>query len=175
MRVPPTTEGAAGVDAHGPHVGLIGVADTVVEGDEDAGGREQKTKDQQAQNQGVQGQWRSSDFSQHGKHCTRHMKIIFIACTTTCIYIIIVKIYNITFKRIKISEGRTKCSGYSPIEKIVNNQSCSIEEAIIGSGTVHGGLGPVCGQSIPQHSHSDGGNQRAGQEVYRLLAGRHGN
>lgn len=50
VRLPPTTEGAAGVDAHGPHIGLIGVADTVVEGDEDAGGREQKTQDQQAQN-----------------------------------------------------------------------------------------------------------------------------
>lgn len=67
--VPPTTEGAAGVDAHGPHVGLIGVTDAVVEGDDDAGTRTQKTQDQQAQNQGVEGQWGSSNLSQHRKHC----------------------------------------------------------------------------------------------------------
>ena len=74
---PPTADGAAGVDAHGPHVGLIGVADAVVEGDDDADGREQKTQDQQAQNQGVQGQRASSDYPQHAKHCTQRMKIIW--------------------------------------------------------------------------------------------------
>lgn len=67
--MPLTAEGAADVDAHGPHVGLIGVTDAVVEGDAAAGSRTQKTQDQQAQNQGVEGQWGSSNLSQYRKHC----------------------------------------------------------------------------------------------------------
>lgn len=74
--MPPTAKGAAGVDAHGPHPGLIGVTEAVVEGDEDAGGRKQKAQDQQAHDQGVEGQRGSSNFSHHRKHCThRHKRI----------------------------------------------------------------------------------------------------
>lgn len=86
--LPPTAEGAADIDAHGPHVGLIGVADAVVEGDEDAGGRGHKTQDQQAQDEGVQDQRGSSHFPQQVKHWTQHMEIIFVARATTRIYII---------------------------------------------------------------------------------------
>lgn len=73
-----------------------------------------------------------------------------------------------------ISEGRTICSDYIPNKKLEKNLGCSIERVRIGHGTVHVGLGPVCGQSVPQYSHGDGGNQRTGQEVDSLLSGRHG-
>lgn len=69
--MPPTAEGAAGVDAPGPQVGLVGVTDAVVEGDENADGREEKAEDQQGHHQGVKSQRGSSDFSQHLKHCTQ--------------------------------------------------------------------------------------------------------
>lgn len=72
--VPPTAEGAADVDAHGPHVGLIGVTDAVVKGDDAAGSRTQKTQDQQAHNKGVEGQWGSSNLSQYPKHCRQTQK-----------------------------------------------------------------------------------------------------
>lgn len=48
-----TAERGADVDANRPHVGLIRVTETVVEGDKGAAGRKHETQDQQAQNQAV--------------------------------------------------------------------------------------------------------------------------
>lgn len=53
--VPLTAEWAACVDANRPHVGLIRVTDTVVEGDKDAAGGKHETQDQQAHSHSVQG------------------------------------------------------------------------------------------------------------------------
>lgn len=75
---------------------------------------------------------------------------------------------------VTISKGRTILAGQSPKKKRAIEHRFSVEDLSIVPGAVCGDFGPAGGQSIPQDSHRDSSDQRAGQEVQSLLCGRHG-
>lgn len=73
-----TAEWGADVDASGPHVGLIRVTETVVEGDEDAAGGKHERQDQQAQNQTVQGNGGLFSRSCQNRNHYTHTKTLWL-------------------------------------------------------------------------------------------------
>ena len=64
-----TADRAADVDADGAHVGLVGVADAVVQGDEDAAAGRQQTEDQQQHTQTVEDHGPTAHPPQLREHC----------------------------------------------------------------------------------------------------------